>query len=167
MDFSWQPVTGAAQRRRGRRLRAAWRHEQQSIAQALAAHTHHSAPLRQTMARAGWWERAALHGHVPEHPTSQAAATEYFSLDVEDVPAAGSRPDRLFAVSGPQDWVQRRTVEQIVDCVPIVPLLHTSELQMVDSVVEVPKILDHSVPGGKAGSALALCVPWPSALLAS
>ena len=34
MDPSWQPVTGAAQRRKGRRLRAAWRHEQQSIAQA-------------------------------------------------------------------------------------------------------------------------------------
>ena len=30
MDLSWQPRTKAAQRRRGRRLRAAWRHEQQT-----------------------------------------------------------------------------------------------------------------------------------------
>ena len=67
------------------------------------------------MARAGGWERAVLHGHVPEHPAPQAAGTEYFSLDVEDVPAAGSRPDRLFAVTGPQARVQRRTVQQIVD----------------------------------------------------
>ena len=29
----------------------------------------------------------------PDHPTPQAAGTEYFSLDVEDVLAAGSRPD--------------------------------------------------------------------------
>ena len=191
MDPSWQPVTGAAQRRRGRRLRAAWRHEQQSIAQALAAYTHHSALRRPTMARAGGWERAVLHGQVPEHPTPPGGAgTEYFSLDVEDVPAAGSRPDRLSAVSGPQERVLRRTVEQIVDCVPVVPLHHTSEPQMVDSVVDVLKILDHSLPGGKAGKAtgcpgrswttlflagrpgrpqgaLALYAPCRSALLAS
>ena len=84
--------------------------------------------------------------------------TEYFSHDVEDVPAAGSRPDGLSAVSGPQERVLRRTVEQIVDCVPVVPLFHTSEPQMVDSVVDVLKILDHSLPGGKAGKATR--VPW-------
>ena len=39
---SGQPVTGAAQRR-GRRLRAMLRHEQQSIAMPLAAAQHHSA----------------------------------------------------------------------------------------------------------------------------
>ena len=49
------------------------------------------------MDRAGGGVRAAPHGHVPEHPTPHAAGTEYFSLDVEDVPAAGSRPDRLAA----------------------------------------------------------------------
>ena len=42
MDLSWKPVTGAALRRRGRRLRAAWRHEQQSIAWAVTTFTHHS-----------------------------------------------------------------------------------------------------------------------------
>ena len=120
---------------------------------ALAAFSHHSALRRPTMARARGWEQAILHGHVLEHPTSQAAGTEYFSLDVEDVPAAGSRPDRLSAVSGPQELVLRRTVEQIVGCVPVVPLLHTSEPQ-----VDVLKILDHSLLGGKAGKATR--VPW-------
>ena len=61
-------------------------------------------------------------------------------------------------LSGPQEWVLRRTVEQIVDCVPVVRLLYTSEPQMVDSVVDVLKILDHSLPGGKAGKATT--VPW-------
>ena len=41
MMASGQPVS-AAQRRRGPRLRSAWRHGQQSIAMALAAATHHS-----------------------------------------------------------------------------------------------------------------------------
>ena len=54
MDLSWQPVTRAAQRRRGRRLRAAWQHEQQPIAQALATFTHHSSRGQRT-ARAGEW----------------------------------------------------------------------------------------------------------------
>ena len=103
MDTSWQPVTGAAQRRRGRRLRAAWRHEQQPIAQALAAYTHHSGPWR-----AGGWERAVLHGQVPEHPTPQAAGARYFAMDAgEDVgeaPAAGEAP--LLEVL-PQERVQQ------------------------------------------------------------
>ena len=37
-------------------------------------------------------------------------------------------------------------------------LSSTSEPQMVDSVVDVLKILDHSLPGGKAGKATR--VPW-------
>ena len=127
---------GAAQRRRERRLRSWYRHEQQTVRMALAAYTHHSAPRRPTMARAGEWERAALHGHVPEHPTPQAAGTENFSLDVEDVPAVGSRPDRLFTVSGPQARVQRRTVQQIIDIAPL-PILDDPAPQMVEQLPDV------------------------------
>ena len=104
---------GAAWRRRQRRLRMHWRHEQLTLQMLLATYEHHAAPRGQMKARSGGWERAVLRGHVLEHPTLQAAGTEYFSLDVEDVPAAGSRPDRLFAVSGPQDRVQRRTVHRL------------------------------------------------------
>ena len=55
----WQPVMGAAQHRRQRRLRSWWRHKQQSIAAALATLMHHSsgkvhtandAPLSQKLA---------------------------------------------------------------------------------------------------------------------
>ena len=69
-------------------------------------------------------------------PHPRAAGTEYFSLDVEDVPAAGSRPDRLFAVSGPQDWVQQRTVQQIVDIAPL-PILDDPAPQMVEQLPDV------------------------------
>ena len=102
----------------------------------LATYEHHAAPRGHSRARSGGWERDVLHGQVPEHPTPQAAGTEYFSLDVEDVPAAGSRPDRLFAVSGPQDWVQRRNVQQIVDIAPL-PILDDPAPQMVEQLPDV------------------------------
>ena len=64
-------------------------------------------------------------------------------MDVDDVPtASGSRPDRFIPVSGPQERVPRHTVEQLVDCVPIVPLLDAPLPQIVEQLVEVLKIID-------------------------
>ena len=137
-------MVSAAQRRRQRRLRSWWRHEQQSIAAALATSQHHSALRGQKMARAGEGDlELNFAAKIRRHPPPQAAGTVYYPMDVDDVPAArGSRPDRLSAVSGPQERVPRHTVEQIVDIVPVVPLLHVPAPQTVDSVVEVLKILD-------------------------
>ena len=71
----------------------------------------------------------------------------HYPMDVDDVPAArGSRPDGLFDVSGPQERVQRRTMEQIVDCVPVVSLLDVPVPQVVDQLEEVLKIVDNHVP---------------------
>ena len=70
-------------------------------------------------------------------------------LDCDDLAhenLGDSRPVRLPAVSGPQEGVPRRIVEQIVDSAPVVPLLHAPEPQLVDSVVEVRKILDNLLP---------------------
>ena len=104
---------------------------------ALAESQHHSAHCQKT-ARAGEWERVAQHGRVPEEPTPQEPGTRYFSLDTDSLPELrGSRPDRLPAVSGPQERVPRRIVEQIDDSAPVVPLLHAPVPQTVDSVVEV------------------------------
>ena len=61
------------------------------------------------------------------------------------MPAAGSRPDRLAGVR-PQERILRRTVEQIDDSVPVVPLLHTFVPQMVDQLVEVLRLIDTGVP---------------------
>ena len=95
------------------------------------------------MARAGGWERVALHGQVPEHPTPQAAGAQHFAMDAgEDVgeaPAAG-RPAPLLEVR-PQVRVQQHTAEQIVDFVPVVPLLHDVVPQMVEQLVEAPTIV--------------------------
>ena len=137
---------GAAMRRRQRRLRQWLRHERLSVAMALAETNHHAAPRGQGMARARGWVRDEVHGHVPEAPTPQERGTQHFFLDDDSVPElGGSRPDRLVDVR-PQERVPRRIVEQTVDTVPVVQLLHVPVPQMVDSVVEVLKILDKSFP---------------------
>ena len=110
-----------------------WRHEQLTLQMLLATYEHHAAPRGQMKARSGRWERAVLHGHVPEHPTPQAAGTEYFSLDVEDVPAAGSRPVRLC------------TVQQIVDIVPL-PILDDPAPQMVEQLPDVLRFFRALLP---------------------
>ena len=75
----------------------------------------------------------------------------------------GARPDRMPSLSGPQERVQRRTVQQIVDPVPLLPTLDDPAPQMVEQLpdilhflralspdperaVEVPKILPVDVP---------------------
>ena len=147
-ESSWQPMMSAAQRRRQRRLRSWWRHEQQSIAAALATSEHHSALRGQKKARAGEGDfELNFAAKIRRHPPPQAAGTVYYPMDVDDVPAAsGSRPDRLLDVSGPQEPVQRRTMEQIVDPVPEVPLLDAPVPQMVDKLEDVLKIVDLFVP---------------------
>ena len=62
------------------------------------------------------------------------------------MPAAGSRPDRLSAVSEPKERVQRHIVEQMGDCVPVVPLL------------DVPDP-DHAGPGLQGGRVGGLLCP--------
>ena len=146
-DFMWAAEgaahAGAAKRRRERRHRAYLKYARMSVAMALSEYKHHTS-RGQRMDRAGEWERAVLHGQVPEHPTPQAAGTEYFSLDVEDVPAAGSCPDRLAGVR-PQERVLRRTVQQIVD-VPLVPSLDDPAPQMVEQLPDVLQFFDTLLP---------------------
>ena len=104
--------------------------------------------------------RVEAHGEVPEEPTFQEPGTRYYDLEDDDsVPElGGSRPDRLAGVR-PQERVQRDTVEQIIDLVPL-PMLDAPEPLMVDQlpeflkigvvqVLEVPKISQDSIPQRK------------------
>ena len=78
----------------------------------------------------------------------QAASAQHFAMDAgEDdgeAPAAG-RPAPLLEVL-PQERVQQRTAEQIVDPVPVVPLLHDVAPQMVEQLVDFLSPLDFPVP---------------------
>ena len=137
-DLSGQPMvaraSGAAQRRKLRRLRAALRHEQQSIAMALASALHHSADK---MTRA---QHNAPRGQ-------RNAGTEYCELSDEDeVPARGSRPPCLGEPRGPQDRDQQRTAEQTAVYAPTVQILDPPVAQTVDQLADVLKQFDFQVP---------------------
>ena len=72
------------------------------------------------------------------NPPPQAAGTVYYPMDVDEVPVAGSRPDRLTEVR-PQERVLRRTVEQLVEPVRGVPVLDAPVPQMVGQAAEVDR----------------------------
>ena len=124
------------------------RHEHLSLQMLLATFQHHSAPKGQTTARSRWRStRRSTRPSSGRTPPSQASGTQYTALDVDEVPVAGgSRPDRLLNVSGPQERVLRRTVEQLIDSALVVPLLDVLVPQTVDWLEDVLKIVDISVP---------------------
>ena len=140
MDLSEQPVVGAAQRRRERRLRSWLRHERMTVAMALAESTHHSSRGQKT-ARAGVWGHELNYtATIRKPPTPQP---ELFSLYDEE--PGRSRPDRMPTLSGPQERDLRRTVQQIVD-VPLVPLLDDPVPQMVEQLPDVLRFFDLLLP---------------------
>ena len=136
------------------------RHERMTVAMALAERTHHSS-RGQTIARAGVWGREMNYtATIRDLPTPQP---HLFSLYEEE--PGGSRPDRIATLSAPQERDLWRTVQQIVDAVPLLPFLDDPAPQMVEQlpdvlhffdtltpdpeqVIEVPKILPEDVPMG-------------------
>ena len=124
----------------------------------MAAFTHHPALRGQKKARGGE-EESEVHYTAEVWKTPP---TEPVLFSLYDEEPGGRRPDRLFAVSGPQDRVQRRTVQEIVDIAPL-PTLDDPAPQMVEQlpdvlrffralipdpeqVIEVPKIFLGDVP---------------------
>ena len=140
VDPSEQPVTGAALRRKQRRLRSWWRHEQQSIAAALATSLHHT-PRGQRRARAGQ-EESELHYTDKDWKTPPPQPVLFKLFDEEP---GGGRPE-AFAEPRPQERVLRHTAELIGDVAPVVPALGVPEPQTVDQLVAVLKPVDSPVP---------------------
>ena len=140
---------GAANRRRDRRLRMHWRHEQLTLQMALAAAFHHSrdvGPVTCNALRSQRTARAeATNNALRSQKTSVAWDTEFFSLYEEEL--GGTRLDRLAGVR-PQVRVLQHTVEQIVDPVPVVPLLHDVEPRMEEQLVEVLRFFLTRCPVG-------------------
>ena len=66
----------------------------------------------------------------PPHPLPQPELFELF-----DEEPGGSRPDRLAPVSGPQEQVQRHTVERMADSALVVPILDAVPLMVKQLVV--------------------------------
>ena len=134
----------AAQRRRGRRLRAALRHERQSIAMALAESQHHTS-RGQKKARAG----EEGHRNEYEAPRRQKPPPPpaFFRLFDEEDAERGLRPACLAEPRGPQERVQLRTVEHIADVVPMVQILDAPVPQVGEQgVLEAFRHLDLLIP---------------------
>ena len=153
---------GSAWRRRQRRQRSWWRHEQPSLATALAASAHHSFDKvaaevkhcrhkRRTRQRL----RTTLHG---DGGSSQRAGA---LLQLYKEEPSGRRPAPLLEVAGPQDRVRRHFVEQIIESFvpvqilnglvsPVVlggmqdrilqRLVEQTLVEETEQVIEVPKI---------------------------
>ena len=116
---------------------------------ALPERTTHSS-RRQTIARAGVWghemdfSATIREPSLPPFPLPHTHKPELFSLYEEE--PGGVRPDRLFAVSGPQERVQQHTVDQIVDAVLGLPTLDAPVLLMVEQLVDVLQLFDGLIP---------------------
>ena len=116
---------GAPKRRRDRRLRMHWRHEQLTLQMVLATVQHHSygAPRGQITATRTTAEERETYSAPRRQELPLLAVTtgtQYFRLDDESVPVTGLRPTCLVVPRGPQELVQRHTMEQFGELAPMV-----------------------------------------------
>ena len=143
---------GAAWRRRQRRLRSWWRHEQQTVAAVLATVTHHSHSKVGTAYDAPRGQKKVT--------STRVGPAEYYELSSDDGrPTGGERPVALLE-PWPQGKLLRHAgvgfelvqaldapVLQTVEQLPNVVQFFASQLLVVaEPVIEVPKILPHDVP---------------------
>ena len=99
------------------------------------------------MAKAGGWVRVEAHGEVREEPTSQELGTRFYDLDDDDsVPELGGLRPAPLGEPRPQEWVQRHTVEQIIETFVPVQILDDPVPLMVDQLVEVLQFFDTLSP---------------------
>ena len=143
---------GAAWRRRQRRLRSWWRHEQQTVAAVLATVTHHS---------------HSKVGTANDAPRSQKKVTstevgpaEYFELSSDDGRSTGGERPEVLLEPWPQGKLLRHAgvgyeivqsldvlVLQMEEPLPNIVQFFAVQLPVVaEPVIEVPKILPHDVP---------------------
>ena len=73
-------------------------------------------------------------------PTTQATGTEYFSVDIKDELAAGSRPGPVVDLR-PQERVLQHTVEHADAICPFVQILDAPVPQMGEQLVHFFKVL--------------------------
>ena len=97
--------SGAAKRRRERRLRSWWRHERMSVEAALAEATHHSFPN-------GGWSEAYK---APRGPKTVSAQVEPELFELFDEEPGGAPALTVSLASGRRNGSSGHTVEHIVD----------------------------------------------------
>ena len=127
-------VAGAAMRRLQRRLRSWWRHEQQSIAMALAAAQHHSAQK----------SAGPVSHNVLRNQNTAREGTEYYAMSEHfDVVGAGWPP--LFME------VQCTVVPTVETFVPS-PCLDLPVPQVVESIDQILQRTVEQIPTSSSSS---------------
>ena len=119
---------GVAKRRRERRLRIHWRHEQLTLGTG-----HSGAPLARRST-----ETDDSHQEPPLPAVT--TGTQFFTLDDESVPVTRVLPTALLEPP-PQGRVQRHTVEHIIDVLPYAQILDVPVRQMGDQLLEVFRLM--------------------------
>ena len=144
-DPSWRPLAGGvAQRRRERRLRSWYRHEQQTVRMALAAFSHHSALRRQTKARAG--EEGHEEHNASRRQKPPPLQPELFNLEEEP---GGGLPAPLSEVAGRQDKVVRHVLEDLGSVCPVVQILDLPVPHMMDQLAELLNLEEDVLDAGR------------------
>ena len=143
-EFSCRPRQvdgdGAAKRRRLRRLRSWWRHEQQTVAAVLATVTHHSFGKVGTASGVlRNMETATRTGNGEEY---EAHCTAKF----RKTPPQGGRPAPLPEVAGWQGRLEQHVWEDLGSICPSVQILDLPVLQVVEQPEEVDSFFRNFVP---------------------
>ena len=144
-ESSERPNGGVARRRRERRMRSWFHHEQQSIRMSQAtvlhhsydrAHTEHGAPRSQNTAtralEGGESDEKKYTAKFRKTPPPQAFSQLYDEEDAE----WGLRPGSVF-VPVPQGRVLRHVVEHRIEPCPFVQILDAPVPQLGDQVLEL------------------------------
>ena len=154
-------VSGAARRRRERRLRSWLKHERQTVRMVLAETFHHSSAPFPPKLKEEWVGRHETHDALRGQntartseatnytsKTSVAGDTAFFSLYDEEDAVWGTRPTGLVEPRGPQERIQRHTAEPMIESFVPVPMLDLDAPvpRTVDQLVDVLKLFDNSVP---------------------
>ena len=135
---------GAAWRRRQRRLRMHWRHEQLTLQMLLATYEHHATPRRHE----GQERRVGTSQHhtatfrsIPP-PRRQALCTFPWTSKMCLPPGRGLTAS---LASGPQERVQQHPADQIVDTAPALPILDVPLPLMGEQLGGRPPFLRYAV----------------------
>ena len=150
-------ASGAARRRRERRLRLWLKHERQTVRMVLPETFHHSTAPFPPKFKEEWVGRHEQHHALRGQNTARtreatcctsntrvAGDTAFFSLYDEEDAVWRARPASLAELQGPLDRVQRRTVEQIIETFVPVQILDDPEPLMVEQLADILRILDMS-----------------------
>ena len=157
--------SGAAKRRRERRLRSWLKHERQTVRMALAEALHHSSgtsPSKRDTRVVEGAKYDALRGQKTVTRAGEGEVREeHHALRGQTRLPPGMRPALLVEVQ-PQGRVGRHFAEHLAELAPLVQILDAPVPQVVDNVMDAFKFLDQPMTEQVIEVPRISCPPCPS-----